>query len=57
MEFQSLSIHDDMKKLAEFQDLGISSAPVLEAEGFEPIAGFNDVKINEVVAAYGVVEQ
>lgn len=57
MEFTSISIHDDMKKLAEFQDMGISSAPVLEAEGFEPIAGFNLDAIREVVKVHGVAEQ
>ena len=52
LRYEVKNLPDFPEKLQEFIDAGHTSAPVVEAAGFETFAGFNPDAIRAIVTAY-----
>ena len=57
VEYEVKNLPDFPEQLEAFKARELMSAPVVEARGFKPFAGFVPSAVAEIVAAYGVGDQ
>lgn len=57
VQYETRELMENLDKVEEFRQRGYTSAPITEAPGFDLIAGYDDVRLSEVVESHGMVEQ
>lgn len=50
IEFEEINILKDMEAYGHVRELGASSTPIIEADGHEPILGYDPDKLKKLIS-------